>query len=273
MSLHEFLDCRYGPDGDRELARRIAAGEDLTAVDGNGDQPLHVAARRRRARAVELLLEGGAAVDARNRWGQTAFAHAARRGFEDVVAVIRRFGPDESLSPADDLAVALSALDLDAAHAVLARHPGAARTGNPEEDRLLADVAGRERSEPVELLIAAGADLTAPGLDGGTPLHQTAWFGQPRNARLLVDAGAPLDVFDPTHRASPIHWVAHGSRYSGGAAGRGPAYVELALILLGAGCSLRYEHDPEGAYLDRILWDAAPAVADVVRAHVSERGA
>lgn len=271
MDLHEFLDCTYGLDGDRELARRIASGEDLAGADAQGDRPLHVAARRRRARAVELLLEAGAEVDARNGLGKSAFAHAARRGFDDVVAVLRRFGANETLNPADELAVALSRQDLESARALLAAHPGIARTGNAEEDRLLADLAGRSASEPVALLIEAGADLAAPGLDGGTPLHQTAWFGQPQNARLLVDAGAPLDVFDPTHTASPIHWGAHGSRYSGGAAGRQEAYVEVARILLEAGCGLCYPGDPGGAYLERILRDARPTVADLVRAHMARR--
>jgi hypothetical protein len=48
-------------------------------------------------------------------------------------------------------------------------------------------------------------------------LRQAAWFGQPDNARRLIDAGAPLDVLDATHEGSPIGWAVHGSRYSGGA--------------------------------------------------------
>ena len=42
------------------------------------------------------------------------------------------------------------------------------------------------------------------------PLHQAAWFGQPDNARLLIEAGAPLDVFDSVHESSPLGWAAHG---------------------------------------------------------------
>lgn len=45
---------------------------------------------------------------------------------------------------------------------------------------------------PVTFLIDAGADLEAPGLDGGTSLHQAAWFGQPDHARVLIDAGPGL---------------------------------------------------------------------------------
>lgn len=75
------------------------------------------------------------------------------------------------------------------------------------EDRLFADVAGRDDSASVALLIHAGADLTSPGLDDGTPLHQAAWFGQPANTRLLIDAGAnksaPGDRGHRTVRGKP----------------------------------------------------------------------
>ena len=104
-------------------------------------------------------------------------------------------------------------------------------------------------------------------LDDGTPLHQAAWFGQPANARQLIDAGAPLDVFDTVHGSSPLGWAVHGSRESGGSAEREQVYVELVRMLLDAGSSLHYPEHPGGhAYLDRLRSDASPRVADVLRA-------
>jgi hypothetical protein len=97
-------------------------------------------------------------------------------------------------------------------------------------------------------------------------LHQAAWFGQPENARLLIDAGAPLDVFDATHQTSPIGWAVHGSRYSGGAEERQDNYVALIQMMLEAGCSLRYPGDSTGdAYTQRLLHDASPKVAEILR--------
>ena len=120
-------------------------------------------------------------------------------------------------------------------------------------------------------MIQAGADLTTPGLDDGTPLHQAAWFGQPNNARLLIDAGAPLEVFDRVHQSSPLGWAVHGSRYSGGAAQRQDQYCELVKILLQAGSSLRYPDEPEGskAYFARLIEDASPEVAATLQEHDS----
>ncbi|MBO6576603.1 MAG: ankyrin repeat domain-containing protein [Rhodothermales bacterium] len=263
--MHHELDWEY--PGDEWLRGQIAAGADLEARYGPfNETPLLVATRRRRLEAVEILLEAGADAEARNHGDKTAWQHAVRRGFTETAAALMVHGVSTALTPADRLAVACSMRDLQAARDVLAEHPGAARTGNPEEDRLLADMAGRDAAAFVTLLIDAGADVAAPGLDGGTPLHQACWFGQPEMARILVAAGAPLDVFDPVHEASPIGWVTHGSRYSGGADERQEAYVQLAEIVTGAGCSFRYPGDDTDAYLQRLLRDATPPVARVIRA-------
>lgn len=264
--LHRFLDMEYGPDGDAELERRLAAGE---AVDGRAgaadDAPLHVAARRRRLRAAELLLDHGADIDARNAHGKTAYAMTARRGFAELVEMLAGRGADPTLTPADELAVAVVAGRLGEAGTLLARDPGIARTGNPEEDRLLADVAGREAADPVRFLVAAGADLAAPGLDTGTPLHVAAWFGQPTNVDILIEAGAPLDVFEPTHESSPLGWAVHGARFSGGADQRQDAYVAIVRRLLEAGSPLEYPDDPGGeAYRRRLMEDATPAIEAVL---------
>jgi len=262
MTLHELLDWHYGPDGADRLRGMFADGADPDEPAGpRAEPPLLVAARRRRVEAVIILLEAGASIDATTAGGKTAWAHAARRGFDDVAEVLRARGASTRLDPADRLAVAVVSGRLDDARAILAADPGAVRTGNPEEDRLLADVAGRANREAVAFLIAAGADLAAPGLDTGTPLHQAAWFGQPDNARLLIDAGAPLDLVEPTHGGTPIGWVAHGSRYSGDAEKRQEAYVALTRMLIAAGAGLGLDDDRGGrTYYDLMLLDASPRV-------------
>lgn len=267
MTLHELLDFHYGADGDGVLRGRLDNGDNPDLRRGpHAETPLHVATRRRRASAVNILLTHGADIDARTAGGKTAYAHAARRGFDEIAALLVKRGASTELNEADGFAVAVVTGNLDEARALLKAHPGVARTGNPEEDRLLADVAGRNDPEPVALLIEAGADLAATGLDSGTPLHQAAWFGQPANARLLIDAGAPLDIFEDDHEASPIHWAVHGSRYSGGADERQSAYVALVEMLLAAGSSLHYPDDPEGdAYRKRLLTDASPRVLEVLQ--------
>lgn len=259
-SIHFILDWDYGPDGAEKLRRLASGGTDIDAMSEEGETPIHVAARRRRLDATEILVELGAGIDAKTSGGKTAYAHAARRGFTEVCDLLAEAGAHTDLSSADRLAVAVSDGDLEKAAEILLEDPGAARTGNPEEDRLFPDIAGRAQAEPVGFLIDVGADLTARGLDDGTPLHQAAWFGEPANARLLIDAGAPLDVFDNCHNSSPLHWAVHGSRYSGHAAFRQARYVELVEMLIDAGSSLTYPGDGSDSYLRRLFNDATDAV-------------
>lgn len=266
MSLHAFLDVDYGARGDADLIRHLESGADPNARDAaTGEALLHVAVRRRRRGATAILLDHGADVDAPNAHGKTAYAHAIRRGFGEIVEVLVERGADRTLNDADRFAVAVVEGRLDDARAVLATQEGVARTGNPEEDRLLADVAGRQATEPVAMLIEAGADLRATGLDDGTPLHQAAWFGQPANARLLVDAGAPLEVFDGVHHSSPLGWAVHGARFSGGAESRQEAYVDIVRTLLEAGAEMRYsESSSDHDFRERLRRDATPAILEVL---------
>jgi ankyrin repeat protein len=272
VTLHHLLDWSYGADGEEELRRLLEAGAGIEERKGPlQEAPLHVATRRRRVSAIEILLDHGAEIDATTAGGKSAHAHAVRRGFDEIVAVLRDRGAVTTLNVADRFAVAVVNHRFDEARKMLADSPEVARTGNPEEDRLLADVAGRNGTEAVRLLIEAEADLSATGLDSGTALHQAAWFGQPDNARMLVEAGAPLDVFDATHESSPVGWAVHGSRYSGGADRRQRAYLRLVGLLLEAGSSLHYPGDPEDqSYFNRLLDDASPQVAELLRSSVQK---
>lgn len=269
LTIHEFLDFGYGLDGDRELVLRLENGAIIDECY-QGETPLHVAARRRRETAVAILIAHGASLDLENAHGKTAYAHAIRRGFDEVAELLAKSGADTTLSVADRFAVAVVRGRMDEALRILNEYPEAIRTGNPEEDRLLADMAGRDDCGIVRFLVDSGADLTSRGLDSGTPLHQAAWFGQPRNARLLLDAGAPVNDFESTHNSSPLGWAVHGARYSGGAEERQEVYAELVGLLLEAGSSLEYPGDPGGrSYYERLMEDAT----DTIRPLLVERNA
>lgn len=266
---HQRLDFDYGAGADEAFEEALKQGLDTEERQGPFEETLlHVATRRYRTSAIALLLAHGADMNACTKGGKTAWAHAARRGFDDLARLLEEAGASKELSRADELALAVVNGRLEEAARLIAADASCVRTGNPEEDRLLADVAGRNDSAPVELLIEAGADLCAPALDDGTPLHQAAWFGQPRNAQLLIAVGAPLEVFDRTHASSPLGWVVHGSKYSGGAKEREANYVELAEMLLTAGAKTHYPGDESGSdYFDRLMRDASPKVAEVLRRH------
>jgi ankyrin repeat protein len=264
--LHVLLDERWVPAAAAWLCAHGASTELRSGP--RQETALHIAARRRRLDAIDLLLDHGAAIDARTKGGKTAHAHAARRGFDEIAARLRERGADATLAPADELAFDLVHGRLDAARARIASHPGLVPAMGPEEMRIVADLAGRFELEPTRILLDAGVEVDARGLDGGTALQQAGWFGQPAQAELLLAHGADVNATGDDHCSTPLGWVAHGSRFSGGAAERGAEYVRLAELLLAAGASLVHPDAPAGEPPGRwLLFDASHAVAAVLRRH------
>ncbi len=270
MTLHEFLDFHFRDDGETVLQQLLEEGADPNSVDiESNETALHVAARRRRLGACEILLDHGADIDATNGGGKTAYAHSVRRSFNDIATLLENRGADTNLTAADEFAVAMVTGQLQRARELMETDPSVVRTGNPTEDRLLADLAGRFETMPVEMLIDARADLNAPGMDDGSPLHQACWFGQPANARMLIEAGAAIGTFDRVHRSSPLGWAVHGSRYSGSANERQPVYIELVQMLLEAGANTTYpDHENDDSYIQRLREDATSQVWQVLANHI-----
>lgn len=256
--LHWLLDLRYRRAA---LERLLAEGADVDRRAGQLDEtPLHVAVRRRRLDAVDVLLDAGADPNALTTGGMTPYRHALRRDFTEVATRLAERGADTTTTPGDALARALHEKDLERARALLAETPNLVPSNVPEEARLLPDLAARGARRAVELLLDHGVDLDVRGLDDGTALHQAAWFGQPEVARLLIERGAPLAVRDDYHDCTPLGWVAHGSRVSDGADERVQAYVRIAEDLLRAGAPFPQPHEHHDRFQFAMAADAVVAV-------------
>ncbi|MEZ5041366.1 MAG: ankyrin repeat domain-containing protein [Saprospiraceae bacterium] len=264
--LHYLLDWAYDPvKMDEVLKNGADPNERYWKYE---ETALHVAVRRRRLDCIDVLLSYGAAIDAKTKGGKTAYAHAIRRGFTEISDHLAALGADTGLNTADELAVVLCKHDLDQAQAILATHPGLVVNMNAEEARILPDLAGRPMPAAVGLLLDAGIDITSRGLDEGTALHMSAWFGQLEVTRLLIARNAPLDIQGDLHNMSPLGWVVHGSVYSGSAESHKMDYAEIARALLEAGASLAHpsepEKDPHGSWL---LEKVSKEVEKVLRAY------
>ena len=139
---------------------------------------------------VREMLDHGASAAGSGQHGLSPVHWAVQMGHVDVLKLLLARGgsansaTNEGLTP---LHMAAREGDVDMARALLAADPSLAHPVAAEEARLLADLAGFDSEVgAVELLVEAGWDLAAGGLDGGTPLHQAAWFGAPRCARVPV---------------------------------------------------------------------------------------
>jgi len=157
--------------GDLAAVRRaIAAGAKLERRLGEGGSTALILASgtkgAKRVAVVRALLEAGAKVDGRNDFKQTAAFLAIRRGDASMLAVLRRAGAD-----------------------VLARD---------EEGATAMFRAVTEGHTPmVKMLLAAGADPNERSRRfRGRPLHGAATRDRPDIAKLLLAAGARVDVRD-----------------------------------------------------------------------------
>ncbi len=263
--LHYMIDWAYTPEKlNTLLGKGSNPNERYWKYDENA---LHVAVRRRRLDCIDVLLAHGVPIDAKTKGGKTAYAHAMRRGFTEIADHLAALGADTSLNTADQWAVLLRENKLAEAKAMLAQSPNIAREMNAEEARILPDLAGRPLPEAVSLLLDAGTDITSRGLDEGSALHMSAWFGQLAITHLLIERKAPLEIRGDLHNMSPLGWVVHGSVYSSSAESHAEDYAAIAKALLDAGALLTHPDHPEDLHGAWLLKKVGPAVEQVLRAY------
>lgn len=133
-----------------------------TVRDPDGNTPTILAAKAGNAPCINLLLQTGATVDARNDAGDTPLIIAALNGRTECVRILLEAGADVN----------------------------ACTTTEFSEETALVLAALNGYSECVRLLIDAGAVVDACTTEGQTALMCAAEEGHAECVRLLVDAGA-----------------------------------------------------------------------------------
>lgn len=234
-------------------------------VPSDGETPLQrAAASGWNADALRLLVQHGAALEAQRADGRTAYALAVRAGNTDGAAYLASAGADPArLEPVDELLGACLTNDTERARAIVAEHPAIIGSLTPEERATLVAAVGDGREDVVALMLSLGWPLDTESEWGGTPLHWAAWNGRARIAKLLIEAGAPVNVRDSAYGSAPIAWAAHGSRFS--PARPDADHVAIVHALLDAGASRAESYNQWGEAPESM---ARPDVAKALR----ERG-
>jgi ankyrin repeat protein len=97
--------CQAVFDGNMVTLRRLfKAGHQVNAGDYDQRRPIHVAAAEGSVAAVKLLLEFGADVTVKDRWGNTAADEARRVGAGQVLEYLTKLekttpSPTEAITP------------------------------------------------------------------------------------------------------------------------------------------------------------------------------
>jgi ankyrin repeat protein len=164
----------------------LDAGAKVQVHTAMGNTPLILAARRYgNARTVQLLLDHGAAVNDRNRFGASAILAGAASGDLATVQALLHKGADVNDAPI---------------------------TQNPP-DEIFAGLrtplmwAAFQNDLPmIRFLLNHGADPNK-GTFFGTPLSQAAWHDHVEAAQLLLDNGARVDARDRFADFTPLHWA------------------------------------------------------------------
>ena len=183
--------------GDRQRVEKLIAAdpEIVNATDAAGSTALHHAAGFGTLETVELLLDKGAEVDAKNRRSSTPLHWAIHD--EARVRLLLAHGAAINAKQVEDRTPLYQAAVLANGNAVL-RHL-LEKGGDPSLATLvgrtpLMAAAGRGDTEAMLLLIAKGADINRKNGAGGTALMAAATNGNPRAVGLLLEKGADASV-------------------------------------------------------------------------------
>ncbi len=196
------------------VGRLLDAGVDPNAADPTGETALMTAARTGIPDVLRVLLDRGARVDARDpEFQQTALMIAAREGHAAAVQLLLERKADANAQtrkgPIPPFVPPCKGTGCGS------EGVGINRGGLPDRGRRLEAKGGMTpllyaardgHTEVARLLVAAGADVELPDVNGIRPLLTAALNNQLDVARLLVDRGAQVNADDFWGR-SPL-WAA-----------------------------------------------------------------
>lgn len=155
-----------------------------------GWTPLMFAARGGHVEIARALLDAGADVNRNGRSAASALHVAVENGHYDMAALLLEAGAAPY-------------------HAILY---SAAVRGDADTAQLLVDY-GVPADAPVDpegaAVVRSADNRGARELDGGSPLLVAAMRGHARVVRVLLNAGADINVRDPRAHWTPLQWATH----------------------------------------------------------------
>ena len=221
------LHLASGKGHEKAADKLIECGADVTTKDKYGSTPLHLASQSGQVDVARILIEAGADVAARKNDGETPLHLASRRGLVNVARILIKAGADVAAQKNDGetpLHLASKWGQVDVARMLI--KAGADVTAQKNDGKTPLHLASEwGRVDVAHILIEAHADVTAQRNDGETPLHIASQWGLVDVARILIEAGADV-IAQKNGGETPLHLASR----------RG--LVDVARILIEAGADV-----------------------------------
>ena len=172
------------------IHRQLVRGYDQNGADYDLRTPMHLASAEGQQHIVEYLVDNGAEVNPRDRWGGTPLDDACRHGHEQVAKLLEDSGGIRGSTTLQGQGGGGNAPALsDSVHR------------QPEQIVELIYASSEDDLVAIQRLVARGIDLEAADYDLRTPLHLAAAEGRERIVQYFLDQGvdrSPLDRWDST---------------------------------------------------------------------------
>lgn len=188
----------------------VKAGANVNVRQGTfKGTPLQYAATQGHAEVVKFLIESQATLDAADTFGRTPLMWAADKGHTDVVRLLVNHGADQKAKTNTGwtaLRYALQSGNADVVNLL----KGQVKIDDLDNDGFsdLHRAASGGQADRVRLLLDAGADVNVrQGTFKGTPLQYAASEGHAEVVKLLLKTDAAVDATDSVGR-TPLMWAA-----------------------------------------------------------------
>lgn len=188
-----------GGSSDRLTQILLDAKANTECRDSDGFTALIGASFAGNAAVVNTLIAGNANVDAVSHDGQTALMHACGNNREQVLHALLAHGAKIDACDHEGqtaLYFGVLAAKVDAVNALLACGANPNTVSNSRTPLTTAVRFSDDKTDVVEALLAAGAQIDTPGRNGCTALMCAASKGYVKSAQVLLRHGATVDARD-----------------------------------------------------------------------------